>query len=320
MTATSEANPANPSSPIERFRQYRKSLGRTPRLHRASIRARGLQFAVFSTDDPRNGSLPLICVNGGLIFDHALLWPALSPLAAHRQLIFYDQRGRGASAVPPAARNSRVDYDAADLAELPGALGLSRYHLLGHSWGGGIAMLSTTLRSTSVASLTLLNPVGLTGAWLSELTPSAAQRLSGHALTRLRAADAAIQPGAATAADPAALSEYAAAIYPAWFAEPALAELLAPPVSTSVTGAAVSARLRREGYDWRAAIAPIGMPTLLVHGTADLLPLALAEETASSLGGHARVLPVPGAGHNAFWEQPLIVFPAITEFLAAADR
>jgi proline iminopeptidase len=304
---------------IERFRSYRKSLGRTPRLHKASISARGLQFAVFSTDDPGNGSLPLVCVNGGLIFDHRLLWPALAPLAAQRQLVFYDQRGRGASAVPPGARASRVEFDAADLAELPAAIGLDRYHLLGHSWGGGISMLSTTYKSSNVASLTLLNPVGLDGDWLPELTPAAAARLSGAELDRLLAADAAVRFDAPTAADPDALSEYAAAIYPAWFAEPELATLLAPPRSTSITGAAVSARLRRDGYDWHQRVGPIPVPTLLIHGTADLLPVSLAERTVRTLGKQAGLLPVPDAGHNPFWEQPLIVFPAIDQFLAAAD-
>lgn len=310
-----------PDSPaITRFRSFRKSLGRTPRLHRRTIGARGLQFAVYSTDDPRNGTLPLVCVNGGLVFDHKLLWPALAPLAASRQLIFYDQRGRGQSGVPPGARASRVEFDAADLAELPRAIGLSRYHLLGHSWGGGIAMLSTHFNSTDVASLALINPVGLTGDWLPTLTPAAAQRLSGFDLDRLFAADRAIQPGQPTAADPDAISEYAAAIYPAWFHEPDLARLLSPPRSASVAGAAASARLRREGYDWRTLVGPIAVPTLLIHGTSDLLPLSLATATAATLGPRATLLPVPNAGHNPFWEQPLIVFPAIDSFLAAADR
>lgn len=259
-------------------------------------------------------------MNGGLIFDHKLLWPALSPLAAQRQLIFYDQRGRGASAVPPAPRAARVEFDATDLAELPVQLGLQRYHLLGHSWGGGIAMLSTHHKSDSVASLVLLNPVGLTGEWIPQLTAAAAARLTGPGLDRLRAADTAIQPDRPGAADPEALGEYAAAIYPAWFHEMELATLLAPPRSTSATGAAVSARLRREGYDWRHLVGPIQMPTLLLHGMSDLIPIAVAQATAATLGAKATVRLVPGAGHNPFWEQPSIVFPSIEEFLDAAER
>ena len=305
---------------VARFREFRKSLGRTPRLHRAIIEARGIQFAVFRTDDPGTGTLPLICVNGGLIFDHTLLWPALSPLASTRQLIFYDQRGRGLSSVPPAPRTSRVEFDAGDLAALPDAIGLGRYHILGHSWGGGIAMLSTTFKSAGVASITLLNPVGLTGDWLPNLTTAAATRLDDAQRERLLAANAAIQPGSPTAADPVALSEYAAAIYPAWFHEPALAALLAPPRANSITGAAVSARLRREGYDWRTIVGHMIMPTLLLHGTADLLPLTMAQDTVSTLGPQATLIPVAGAGHNPFWEQPSIVFPAIDSFLIAAER
>jgi proline iminopeptidase len=305
---------------LQAFRRYRNSLGRTPRLYKDTIKTRGLQFSVFRSDDPGTGALPLLCVNGGLIFDHALLWPALSPLAAARQLIFYDQRGRGTSSVPPGASRSRIEFDASDLAALPSALGIPRLHLLGHSWGGGIALLSTREKGDHVASLTLINPVGLHGRWLATLTEHAARRLSGTAHDRLLAADAAIQPGQPNAANPTALGEYAAAIYPAWFASPELAAILAPPKSTSVTGAAVSARLRREGYDWREIIPPLRVPGLIVHGTADLFPLDMSEETRSILGPHASLLPIADAGHNPFWEAPSIVYPAIAAFLAKADR
>jgi pimeloyl-ACP methyl ester carboxylesterase len=312
--------PSDAPDVVQQFRSYRRSLGRTPRLHKAIIESRGLQFAVFRTEDPQNGALPLLCVNGGLLFDHALLWPALAPLAAHRQLILYDQRGRGRSSVPPGAAHSRVEFDASDLATLPSALGIPRLHLLGHSWGGGIAMLSTRHATEHLASLTLINPVGLHGGWLPTLTDAAAQRLSGPARDRLLAADAAIQPSTPTAADPAALSEYAAAIYPAWFAHPELAALLAPPSSDSVTGAAVSARLRREGYDWRGIIPPLHVPGLIIHGTADLFPIGMSHETRHLLGPQATVLPVADAGHNPFWEAPSIVYPAIATFLHAADQ
>ncbi len=181
-------------------------------------------------------------------------------------------------------------------------------------------MLSTHYKSDRIASLSLLNPVGLTGDWIPALTAAAAGRLVGPGLDRLRAADAAIQPGMPTAADPAALSEYAAAIYPAWFHAMELASLFAPPTSRSVTGAAVSARLRREGYDWRHLVGPIPVPTLLLHGVADLIPFTVAEATAGTLGAKAHLRLIPEAGHNPFWEQPSIVFSSIEDFLDAAER
>lgn len=261
----------------------------------------------------------MLCVNGGLLFDHSLLWPALSPLAATRQLVFYDQRGRGRSSVPPAPRASRIEFDASDLATLPTALGITRYHLLGHSWGGGIVLRSLGFKSDSIASITLIGAVGLTSSWLPGLTAAAAARLSGTALDRLRGADLAVQPGAPTAADPAALSEYAAAIYPAWFHDAELATLFAAPVSASLTGAAVSARLRREGYDWTGDVPRAAMPALVIHGESDLLPMDVARRTVAHLGPAATLVPVAEAGHNPFWEQPSIVFPAIESFLRASD-
>ena len=70
----------------ERFAAFRKAQPRAPRLTRLTIRARGLDFAVRATP-PVPGAPPLVCVNGGMIYSHALLWPALSPLA-------HDQIGR----------------------------------------------------------------------------------------------------------------------------------------------------------------------------------------------------------------------------------
>jgi proline iminopeptidase len=308
------------SPAIQRFTAFRRSLGRPQQLHRLTVSARGLQFAVFTTDDPGLGTLPLVCVNGGLLFDHKLLWPALSPLAARRQLIFYDQRGRGQSSVPPSARSSRIEFDAGDLPAIRSALGIDEWHVLGHSWGGGVAMLSTTHDSDSIRSLTLLNAVGLTGDWLADLPRRAFERLTGPARERLLVAELAVRPDAPSAADPAALSEFAAAIYPAWFANAELATLFTPPRSTSVTGAAVSARLRRESYDWRGTVGPLTMPALLLHGDADLLPMAMAEATRHALGSRATLVRVPNSGHNPFWEEPSIVFPAIDAFLDASDR
>src|SRR4029079_6709830 len=90
-------SPQRPSAP---FIAFRKPLPRTPRLERQTVRARGIDFAVFSSP-PVGTAPPIMCVNGGMLYDHSMLWPALSPLAGSRQVILYDQRGRGESSAPP---------------------------------------------------------------------------------------------------------------------------------------------------------------------------------------------------------------------------
>ena len=136
------------------FVAFRRSLPRTPQLVRQTVRARGIGFAVFSSP-PVAGATPILCINGGMLYDHSMLWPALSPLAARRQLILYDQRGRGASTAPTDPQNASIDDDALDVGALRRALGIRQWDVLGHSWGGGIAMLATAADEAGVRRLAL---------------------------------------------------------------------------------------------------------------------------------------------------------------------
>src|SRR5205085_10554923 len=98
------------------------SLPRTPPLERQTVRVRGVALTVFSTP-PVASEPPLLAVNGGLLYGHDMLWPALSSLAQRRQIILYDQRGRGASDTPVDPDNASIEDDAADVGALRRALG-----------------------------------------------------------------------------------------------------------------------------------------------------------------------------------------------------
>ncbi len=298
----------------QRFESFRKSLPRPPRLERRTVRARGLDFVVWLSPDVA-GAPPLVCVNGGMLYSHALLWPALSPLAVGRQIILYDQRGRGATQAPPALRNSRIEYDAGDVVAIREALGIARWDMLGHSWGGGIAMLAAERDTPGVRRLVTANAVGATNDWVAQLHANALARLDGSE----RAALAALDPQTLYADDPATHAEYSRAIYPAYFADREFGRGFAPPRETSATGAAVAARLRREGYDWREQIKRIAATTLVVHGTQDILPPRLATETVDLIPRAALQL-IDGAGHMPFWEQPQLFFHSVINFLDSKDR
>jgi proline iminopeptidase len=306
---SSDSSPA-----LERFKAFKATLPRTPRLTASRVKARGLEFAVWSSP-PVAGALPLLCVNGGMIYSHNLLWPGLAALAHTRQVILYDQRGRGASQVPPAPAASRMEFDAGDIPALRDALGIARWDLLGHSWGGGIAMLAAARDLTGVRRLVLASAVGCTGAWIPALHPDAVARLDGPERHLL----ASLDPTDLLAGDPDIHAEYSRALYPAYFADRALGRMFAPPRERSVTGAAVAARMRREGYDLRSEIAAIRAATLLIHGRDDVLPASLAVETAGVIP-HASVHVVADAGHMPFFEQPAEFFGTVTAFLDAPDR
>ncbi len=299
-----------PASARDRFVAFRRSLARPPKLTEQRVRTRGLDFAIFTTPEV-HGAVPLCCVNGGMLFDHKLLWPALSPLAADRQLILYDQRGRGASSAPPGVQIARIEHDAGDLHAIRLALGYRRWDVLGHSWGGGIATLGTERDRDGVRRLVLVNAVGpRSDSWLPSLHDAALRRLTGTERSLLQRLD----PSHLHDGDPARHSAYARAMYPAWFSDPELAQLFAPPRSDSRTGAAIVARLRREGYDWSALVRAVHTETLVLHGEDDLLPTSVARELVA-LMPHARLALVPRAGHMPFWEAPQSFFDLVRTFL-----
>jgi proline iminopeptidase len=301
------------TSARERYTAFRKTQPRSPRLTKRIVKARGLEFAVFHSP-PVEGSLPLACVNGGMIYSHSLLWPALSPLAARRQVILYDQRGRGASQAAPGPRQSRIEFDAGDLPALREALGIARWDVLGHSWGGGIAMLATARDPIGVRRLVLTDAVGSTGSWIEGLHERALARLAG----REHAILAALDPRLLHDDNPETHAEYSRAIYPAWFVDPEFGRGFEPPRETSQTGASVAARLRREGYDFRDEIRTIAATTFLVHGAQDAVSADLSRTTAGLIP-RSRLSIIEGAGHMPFWEQPGPYFSQVTDFLDGRD-
>jgi len=291
------------------FLAFRKALPRAPRLVRQTVRARGIDFAVFSSP-PVGAEPPMVCVNGGMLFDHSMVWPALSPLAMERQVVLYDQRGRGASSPPPNPADATIDDDAADLGALRRALGIRRWDVLGHSWGGGIAMLGVSADAAGVRKLVLVDAVGPTSEWMAPLRQAVLDRLAGIE----REAVARIPEDALGDPDPALHSAYARAVYPAWFADRDLAAHFAPPEAMSATGAATLARLRRHGYDWRDRLGGFSTPTLVIHGELDPLPLAVSSANSYILKTAHRVV-VPSSGHMPFWEAPQRFFASIKSFL-----
>ena len=275
------------------------------------MQAGGISFAVYAT--PRvEGATPLLCVNGGLLYGHQMLWPALSPLAERRQLFFYDQRGRGESTPPSSIEGATIERDAADIPDLRAALGIRLWDLLGHSWGGGIALLGAERDREGTRRVITVCSVGPTAEWMLELEQ--------RALARLGPAERAIlgrfTPEQLASRDPDIQSAWSRALYPAWFADRDLAAFFSPPRSTSVTGATVAGRLRARGYDWQPLLRALRCPTLVIHGELDVMPVSVAQQLAALLP-NAEIAVLPGCGHMPFWEAPATFFPRCESFLTA---
>ena len=85
---------------------------------------------------------PLVLANGGPGFDHTYLHVShvWDTLAQSRRVIFYDQRGDGQSSQLTTGQTCTLADQISDLDALRAHLGIDKMDLLGHSWGGYLAM------------------------------------------------------------------------------------------------------------------------------------------------------------------------------------
>ena len=99
-------------------------------------------------------SVPLLTLHGGPGGGHDYLEP-LNALASERPVVFFDQLGCGKSDTPDDVSLWRIDRFVDEVTAVRDALGLDRIHLLGHSWGGWLAIEYMLGAPSGVISLTL---------------------------------------------------------------------------------------------------------------------------------------------------------------------
>ncbi|HEU4382139.1 MAG TPA: alpha/beta fold hydrolase [Anaeromyxobacteraceae bacterium] len=102
---------------------------------------------------------PLVVANGGPGFDHGYMHcsPAWDRLARARKVVFYDQRGNGRSSPMKDGVPCGLAEQVADLDALRGHLGLAKIDLLGHSWGGYLAMAYAARHPERMAHLLIVD-------------------------------------------------------------------------------------------------------------------------------------------------------------------
>jgi proline-specific peptidase len=127
----------------------------------------------------QQGRTPVIVLHGGPCADHVYMRP-FAALADDRPVVLYDQSGCGASAKPADLGAYSVDRYVAELEALRAHLGYDRVCLIGHSWGGMLALAYGQAYGDRVERLVLAGTaprlVDFTEAaniWLEQFGPDA---------------------------------------------------------------------------------------------------------------------------------------------------
>lgn len=111
---------------------------------------------------------PLLCLHGGPGGTHDYLEPLNRIASTGRRVIFYDQLGAGNSDHPHDASLWTVDLFLQEIRELRQALGLDRLHVLGHSWGGMLALEYALTQPPGLASLVIADSTASMSQWVAE--------------------------------------------------------------------------------------------------------------------------------------------------------
>jgi proline iminopeptidase len=101
---------------------------------------------------------PVVVLHGGPDSDHQCLLPDLDRLVDSCRLVYYPQRGRGASLGNVQPGDVTLPSEIEDLDALRAHLGLDSVALLGHSWGGVLAMEYAIRHPERTSHLILMNP------------------------------------------------------------------------------------------------------------------------------------------------------------------
>ncbi len=272
-----------------------------------------------------NGNLkakraPIVMLHGGPGGTHAHFLTALA-LADERAVILYDQLDSGQSDRPNDPRNWRVSRFVDEIERVRSALGVDRWHLLGHSWGGTLALEYGARRPAALRGLALASPLVSTRSWIADAN---ALRASLPADVQAQIAQCDVAPGPGCDAGTGAFYRAFNGREPATAAAAIHARAhpggFNPKLYNAMWGASefVSTGSLRD-YDGEPLLARLdGKRTIFIGGQYDeARPTTLAAFAARVPG--AEFATVPGAAHGIFSDRPFETIALVRAWLARQD-
>jgi proline iminopeptidase len=260
---------------------------------------------------------PLLLIHGGPGLDHTSLLP-LQGCGDQFTLVFYDQRCNGRSIGAP-VETMTWDNLVADAEALRVKLGFDRWAVLGHSFGGNVALEYALRCPERISHLLLMDTCG-DARWAQQ-----------------NAADLLAKRGYSPAAVEAARRFYNGQLTPAEWMSTALKFIDAYYEHRSMLGRILEmvkesgVKMRPEahifgfsrlltGWSVMDRLGEIQQPALILAGRHDFLFPPECQAILADRLPNAQLELIERAGHNAPSERPGVVIAAIRRFLAGAAK
>jgi proline iminopeptidase len=252
--------------------------------------------------------VPVIFMHGGLGFDHQYFRPFLDPLADSAKLVFYDHLGHGRSDRPADFADLILARLSSDCDALATALGFDKFVLVGHSYGGFIALDFALRYPHRLVGLVLAcTAPDLTSGMRYPLGGTAEQQAALHRLFA----------GAKENATDAALRANWSAAVPLYYnnADPP-AGVVADVDSRTIYSTAGSLRGSEilAGFDVISKLPNLATPTLVQYGAGDIWRFGDNERLAKNIPA-AKLTYFADSGHWPFQEEPAAYLAGMRGFL-----
>jgi proline iminopeptidase len=264
---------------------------------------------------------PIIVLHGGPDLNHNYLLPDMDRLSDSFRLIYYDQRGRGKSAENVQPEDVSIESEIDDLEILREYFRFETAAILGHSWGGLLALEYAIRHPHRLSHLILMNSA-----------PASYDDFIHFRRERRRKEPTNIEKLKALAAtkqfeigDLETDAEYHRLHLQAALRKPEHLEKVVNSLRLNFTSEgirkarAIENRLYNETwessqYSLLPKLRQLGIPTLVIHGEYDFIPVACAKHIAQSLP-RARFVVLEECGHFSYLECPDDVHKEITDFM-----
>jgi pimeloyl-ACP methyl ester carboxylesterase len=254
---------------------------------------------------------PVLLLHGGpgLGFDY--LRDLAEELAEENDVAWYQQRGQAPSAVEGP---HTVATDVDDARRVLDALGWDKAYVVGHSWGGHLALHVAEALPDRVRGVLAVDPLGAIGdgRW-PEFDEEIFRRTPESVRARAREIDELSMKGEA---DDALALEGMRLVWPAYFADPEAAPPMPELRMASERSAQMVESINAELPKLGAGLPQIRVPVGFIHGTRSPMPIEASTEAADRIPG-AWVGVVEGAGHFIWVEAPGAVRDALRRLTAA---
>lgn len=253
---------------------------------------------------------PILMMHGGPGADHITLL-SLKPLAESYRLVYYDHRCNGRSTGPPVDSMTWENLTA-DAEALRQQLGIDQWVVLGHSFGGMVA-LEYTLRYPGSLSGLILADTCADISWVRERVP---QRLAEDGYSP-RAVEAARRFFTGDLAPHQAFPFMMRFGKAYSYTYKPLEQLAMVRVKFRPQPLIFGFKHLLRGWNVMDRLGEISVPTLIMAGRHDFQFPPPHQEAMCQAIPNARLEIIEKAGHNAPMEQPAVVIEKIKSFLAS---